>query len=53
MNHTVFIIVCGDGKVTITDVKHEAMECVKDLAYALTPFKFIVYNTESDYIIRA
>ena len=53
MNHTVFIIVCDDGKVTVTDVKHEAMECVKDLTYSLTPFKLIVYNTESDYIVRA
>lgn len=53
VNGTVFVIVYEDGKVFITDVHSEATEFAKHLVDTLTPFKFIVYNTMTDYIVRA
>lgn len=53
MNHNVFVIIYGDNKVIITDVKSEAMNCVQDLIGGLTSFKVLVYNTVSDYVIKA
>ena len=40
-------------KVFITDVKSEATEFDINLVTELTSFKFITYNTGTDYIIRA
>lgn len=50
---TVFVIVYDGNKVFITDVKSEAIDCTKHLVNAFIPFKFIVYNTVTDYIVRA
>ena len=49
----VFVIVYEDGKVFITDVQSEAQEFAKNLVNTFTSFKFITYNTVTDYIIRA
>ena len=49
----VFVIVYEDGKVFITDVQSEAKEFAQSLVNTFTSFKFITYNSVTDYIIRA
>lgn len=49
----VFVIVYDGNKVFITDVKSEVIDCTKHLINSLIPFKVVVYNTVSDYIVRA
>ena len=49
----VFVIVYEDGKVFITDVRSEAIDFTKHLVNSFIPFKFVIYNTLEDYIVRA
>lgn len=50
---TVFVIVYEDGKVFITDVHSEAIDFTKHLVNSFIPFKFVIYNTLTDYTVRA